>query len=188
MNIISGALQPELGAIEFDGDVGFRSMSPEAGRIVGNFDFFSASGHPRRSLGARKSSGRSAGVGVRRKLAPSDAARAHARRGRPARPACAPRRLADGRAEAPAGDRQGPGDQAEGADPRRAHRFPRSSIRPTCFSTASGRSSRTGTSVIYITHRLAELRQIAQRVTVLRDGRSGAERWSSRSAMPSFLA
>jgi ribose transport system ATP-binding protein len=30
---------------------------------------------------------------------------------------------------------------------------------------------RRGTSVIYITHRLAELRQIAQRVTVLRDGR-----------------
>jgi len=29
----------------------------------------------------------------------------------------------------------------------------------------------TGTSVIYITHRLAEVRQIAQRVTVLRDGR-----------------
>jgi ribose transport system ATP-binding protein len=33
-----------------------------------------------------------------------------------------------------------------------------------------------GTAVIYITHRLAELRQIAQRVTVLRDGRvRGAE-------------
>ena len=30
---------------------------------------------------------------------------------------------------------------------------------------------KTGTSVIYITHRLAEVRQIAQRVTVLRDGR-----------------
>src|SRR5246500_766639 len=30
---------------------------------------------------------------------------------------------------------------------------------------------KTGTSVIYITHRLAELRQIADRVTVLRDGR-----------------
>ena len=30
---------------------------------------------------------------------------------------------------------------------------------------------KTGTSVIYITHRLVELRQIAQRVTVLRDGR-----------------
>jgi ABC-type sugar transport system ATPase subunit/ribose/xylose/arabinose/galactoside ABC-type transport system permease subunit len=30
---------------------------------------------------------------------------------------------------------------------------------------------RSGTSVIYITHRLAELRQIAHRVTVLRDGR-----------------
>ncbi len=30
--------------------------------------------------------------------------------------------------------------------------------------------AKTGTSVIYITHRLAEVRQIAQRVTVLRDG------------------
>ena len=30
---------------------------------------------------------------------------------------------------------------------------------------------KSGTSVIYITHRLAEIRQIAQRVTVLRDGR-----------------
>ncbi|QKD00677.1 ATP-binding cassette domain-containing protein [Mesorhizobium loti] len=30
---------------------------------------------------------------------------------------------------------------------------------------------KTGTSVIYITHRLAEIRQIADRVTVLRDGR-----------------
>src|SRR5690348_132499 len=30
---------------------------------------------------------------------------------------------------------------------------------------------KTGTAVIYITHRLAELRQIAHRVTVLRDGR-----------------
>ncbi len=30
---------------------------------------------------------------------------------------------------------------------------------------------KSGTSVIYITHRLAELRQIAHRVTVLRDGR-----------------
>jgi ribose transport system ATP-binding protein len=30
---------------------------------------------------------------------------------------------------------------------------------------------KTGTSVIYITHRLAELRQIARRVTVLRDGK-----------------
>ena len=30
---------------------------------------------------------------------------------------------------------------------------------------------KTGTSVIYITHRLVEIRQIADRVTVLRDGR-----------------
>ena len=30
---------------------------------------------------------------------------------------------------------------------------------------------KAGTSVIYITHRLAEIRQIGHRVTVLRDGR-----------------
>ncbi len=33
------------------------------------------------------------------------------------------------------------------------------------------KAAESGTSVIYITHRLAELRQIAQRVTILRDGR-----------------
>ena len=41
----------------------------------------------------------------------------------------------------------------------------------------------TGTSVIYITHRLAELRQIAHRVTVLRDGKlqgGGAGRGGDR--------
>ena len=45
---------------------------------------------------------------------------------------------------------------------------------------------KTGTPVIYITHRLAELRQIAQRVTVLRDGRAGGEDWSMRSRTPTF--
>ena len=42
---------------------------------------------------------------------------------------------------------------------------------------------KSGTAVIYITHRLAELRQIAQRVTVLRDGkraRRGARRRDQR--------
>lgn len=43
---------------------------------------------------------------------------------------------------------------------------------------------KTGTSVIYITHRLAELRQIAHRVTVLRDGRvRGAARVDDISDM-----
>jgi ribose transport system ATP-binding protein len=35
--------------------------------------------------------------------------------------------------------------------------------------------ARAGTAVIYITHRMAEVRQIAQRVTVLRDGRKRGE-------------
>jgi len=37
------------------------------------------------------------------------------------------------------------------------------------------RLKKTGTAVIYITHRLAELRQIADRVSVLRDGRKRGE-------------
>ena len=45
---------------------------------------------------------------------------------------------------------------------------------------------RTGTSVIYITHRLAELRQIAQRVTVLRDGRVQGGGLVNEIATPNF--
>ncbi len=47
---------------------------------------------------------------------------------------------------------------------------------------------KAGTSVIYITHRLAELRQIAHRVTVLRDGRVRGGGWSTRSATPNSCA
>jgi ribose transport system ATP-binding protein len=47
---------------------------------------------------------------------------------------------------------------------------------------------RTGTSVIYITHRLAELRQIAQRVTVLRDGRFAGTGLVSETSDAALLA
>ena len=47
---------------------------------------------------------------------------------------------------------------------------------------------KTGTSVIYITHRLAELRQIAQRVTVLRDGRLAGAGLVSETSDAALLA
>ncbi len=47
---------------------------------------------------------------------------------------------------------------------------------------------KTGTSVIYITHRLAELRQIAHRVTVLRDGRFAGTGLVSETSDVALLA
>jgi ribose transport system ATP-binding protein len=47
---------------------------------------------------------------------------------------------------------------------------------------------KAGTSVIYITHRLAELRQIAQRVTVLRDGRFAGTGLVSETSDAALLA
>jgi ribose transport system ATP-binding protein len=47
---------------------------------------------------------------------------------------------------------------------------------------------KTGTSVIYITHRLAELRQIAQRVTVLRDGKLAGVGLVSETSDAALLA
>ena len=46
---------------------------------------------------------------------------------------------------------------------------------------------RNGTSVIYITHRLAEIRQIADRVTVLRDGRVRGGGAGGRDQRPGTL-
>ena len=57
------------------------------------------------------------------------------------------------------------------ADPRRAHRAARPRIRRPALRASSATSPRQGTAVVYITHRLAEVRELADRVTVLRDGR-----------------
>ena len=140
MNIISGAVQPELGEIEFEAIGGFprcRRRSPR--RWEFRFPF-----------STRPSSTISRCLKISRSLLPPSVfagksaqtvASEIARRGRPARPAANARRCADGRAEAPARNRQGFGDQAEGADPRRADGFARSRLRPKCFSTAFGRWS-----------------------------------------------
>ena len=88
-------------------------------------------------------------------------------RGRPARPG----RDADRGPAAPAGDRQGLRGRADAAHPRRAHRAAERGRGRAVLPAASASRSPTGTSVIYITHRLAEVRELADRVTVLRDGR-----------------
>ncbi len=82
-----------------------------------------------------------------------------------------PGRDADCRAEAPARDREGLRDASPSCSswmnrPRRSAATP-----STCCSTGFATCVKTGTSVIYITHRLAEVRELANRVTVLRDGK-----------------
>ena len=79
--------------------------------------------------------------------------------------------LPDHRAEAPAGDRQGAGDLAETAHPRRADRAAGPGRRSNCCSIWCAAAAAGGTAVVYITHRLAEVRELADRVTVLRDGK-----------------
>ena len=70
----------------------------------------------------------------------------------------------------PARARQGPGRPTLAAHPRRTHR----SLGPDSVEMLFERVRRaaaSGTAVVYITHRLAEVRELADRVTVLRDGR-----------------
>ena len=87
------------------------------------------------------------------------------------RPPQGPCRRPQRRPEAPAGGGQGAGAPAAPADPRRTDGTARRRTRSSCSSTWCARPPRQGTAVVYITHRLAEVRELADRVTVLRDGR-----------------
>ena len=80
------------------------------------------------------------------------------------------------RPEAPARDRQGVRRRAEAADPRRADGARWAATRSPCCSAWSATRSAAGTAIVYITHRLAEVRELADRVTVLRDGTAARHR------------
>ena len=98
MSIISGVNQPDARRDRLRGPA-VSPMSPEIGRGARDFDFLSAPRDPRRSVGARKSSGRAAAIAVRRKIVARRRERDAGRRWSACPPADA-RRLADGRAEA----------------------------------------------------------------------------------------
>ena len=91
---------------------------------------------------------------------------------------CGPRPGAAGRdarrrAEAAGRDPQGGSQELAGADPRRADRGPGRN-RGDAPARPGATARRDGVACVYITHRLEEVRAIADRVTVLRDGRSVA--------------
>ncbi len=125
INIISGALQPELGVIEFEGSR-VSSMSPETAASLGISISFQ---HPAvlDDLSVLENFQVALASFVVCRKVRTDRCTKCARRSRPAPPVANTRRCADGRPKALARNRQGLGDQAEGADPRRADGFARSS-------------------------------------------------------------
>ena len=79
-------------------------------------------------------------------------------------PRSEPRRAADG------GDHQGVPLRALGADPRRADSLADRAGDRAAFSPDRADQGE-GVGVIYITHRMQEIKRIGDRITVLRDGR-----------------
>jgi ribose transport system ATP-binding protein len=168
MNIISGAIQPDAGEIVFDGRP-VAQMSPEAAASLGIAISFQ---HPatlndlsvlenlRVSLPASLFAGRPASA-VAREILDTVALRVPLR-GRAAHLTVAQKQLLEIA-------------KALAIRPKvLILDEPTASLDQDATDLLFGRireAVKTGTSVIYITHRLAELRQIAHRVTVLRDGR-----------------
>ncbi len=107
----------------------------------------------------------------------------HAPRGaraiRALRPACRPGRLRRGPAgrRAAAGrDHQGTAARGQRADPRRADRPFSPRARPRNCSRSCAQLREGGRSIVFISHKLKEVQEIADTVTVIRRGRVVGER------------
>ena len=61
--------------------------------------------------------------------------------------------------------------QRQGADPRRTNRVAHRRGNPERLFELVGELRQTGVSIIYVSHRMREISRIADRITVLRDGR-----------------
>ena len=80
-------------------------------------------------------------------------------------------RRAVARASADGRDRQGVAHRRPAADPRRADRLADRSRRPRSLFELVAKLKASGVGIIYVSHRMREIKQIADRITVLRDGR-----------------
>jgi len=167
INIISGALQPELGEIEFEGRR-VSSMSPETAASLGISISFQ---HP--AVLDDLSVLENFQVALPPSLFAGKSAQAVARNALDAVGLHVPMRT---RADALTVAQKHLREIAKALAIKPKVLIldePTASLDQAATDMLFGRIRevvRTGTSVIYITHRLAELRQIAQRVTVLRDG------------------
>ena len=168
MNIISGALRPEVGEIEFDGR-NIPAMSPETAALLGIaisfqhpavLDDLSVLENFQVALPASLFAGKPAQDVARQAM---DAVGLHL----PLRTRCDDLTVAEKHLLEIA--------KALAIKPKvLILDEPTASLDQAGTDMLFGRIRevvKAGTSVIYITHRLAELRQIAQRVTVLRDGK-----------------
>ena len=183
MHLVAGVYQPDSGAIDLDGVVDRRPQRARRRRCRHRH------GVPGAQPGRRAER--------RREHLCRAPARQRARR-HPARRRCttgARRILADlevdidprtpvvaavARPAADGRDRQGPVARIEAHHPRRADLVADASTRAAISSASSAAWPRRASSIIYVSHRMAEVFEISDRVTVLKDGRVTGVRDTSR--------
>ena len=169
MNVASGATTPDGGTIVFDGErvesltpalaqeLGIAIVHQHPALLPGHDGGREHPGRRRRRASAAPRPGHA--TGDARRCSTTCTSPATSRTGSVAQRGPAP----------PARAGQGVRGLAAAADPRRADGAALAGLRRAAVQRVR-RLAAEGTAVVYITHRLAEVREIADRVTVLRDG------------------
>ena len=168
MNVASGTVAPDSGTIEVDG-APVERLTPTTAAQLGI-----AIVHQHPALLPDMTVAENVRVALPQIVSPAGrqsrvAIRRHPRRGRLQAAPRRPRRLAVGRRQAPPRARQGAGRQA-GVLILDEPTAPLDQESVEMLFGHVRRVAAAGSAVIYITHRLAEVRVVADRVTILRDG------------------